>query len=177
MKKLLPFFFAPLLGACVSGTVYDQITVDQIFTYTVPTASAASKIVPSSDISVSQSATVDVSSAVSKLEKFGTLSVSALSSEVKANFDTSAVSHISISLNQLVLVDQDVSPSGETTPLTVIPDGSDILDQLSSGPCTLTITAMVNANELSSVSLPNNDELSLEYVLSLQASESITKGI
>lgn len=175
IKSLLTFF--PLLAACVTGTISDSISIDQAFIYTLPSVPTppAGTPIPVFTTTLSQSTTVDVSDAVAKMNKLGTLSFAPTVSEVKSNVDLGFVTHVRAQINSLVVVDQDVTSNSDAIGLNVLANGSDLMSEFGAGPANLSITITVST--ANGVTFPSTNMLDLEYVLGLNASESITKGL
>lgn len=177
MKIKHLFFLLPLLTACVSGTVSDDVTVDRTFSYTLPSVPTLppGTPIPVFTTTLSQSTTVNVFDAVAKMNKVGTLSFTPTSSLIKSNIDLGFVTHVRAQINGLAVANQDVSPNSNSVSLNVTASGSDIMNQLSNGPATLSI--YVTVSTANGVMLPSTNTLNLEYVLGLNASESVTKGL
>jgi hypothetical protein len=174
---LLPFLFL----ACVTATVGDSLTLDKTFTYNLPTVQAYTAT-PVYTTTLTQSAPIDVSDAVSKLSSLGSLSLSVASSTLSSNVPLSFITHIDISLTEasdttpLTVVDTDIASSaGDILSLPVLADSNDLLTYLGAGQNTLTVTLTVST--VNGGTLPSDNQLNMDYTLSLNASEMVHKSL
>jgi hypothetical protein len=177
MKKLFVLLaLAPM--ACVQATVSDSLTISEPFSYSLPDIPAGT-VIPETSLIETDSVPLDVSDAVSKLSSLGTLSFSISGSYIVSSLNLDFVSHIQVFLSEqsggspLPVVDTDVNTSGETTNLPVLASSDNLLSYLSSGPTTLTVYLTVETANLPT----GGPDLSLQYHLSLNASESVSKSL
>lgn len=171
----------PLMG-CMTGTVSDDLTVDKSFSFSLPPAPNTGVVTPVIDVKLTQSTQVDESKAISKLSSLGTLSFSITSSTLlnQSNLNLEFLMDIKVDLIQpngsdLLVCDAPVNGTATNTiDLPIVASSSDLQAYLGSGPVTLQVTLEVATNS----SLPTGSQtLNMEYVLVLNANESVSKSL
>lgn len=170
----------PLMG-CATGTLSDDLTIDKSFSFTLPDIPAG-VTPPSITTSVTQSTQVDESSAISKLSSLGTLSFSITSSTLlnQSNLNLGFLMDVKVDVIQsdgtdLLVCDMPFNGGATNTmDLLILASSQDLQASLSSGPVNLQVTLVVTTNS----ALPTGGQtLNMEYVLGLQANESVSKSL
>jgi len=174
-------FLLPCIAACVQMTVSDDVSVDDSFSYelpTLPTLPPGTPIPPYSQ-TFTQSKEEDVSDVISKLNDVGTTSFTVNASTVTASMPIPFVTHITVDIlekggGDLVVVDTDTDgSSGTTFNLPVLASSSDLLSYLGSGQVTISVSLTMSTVGLTTT-IPTGT-LTLDYMLGLNASVSVSK--
>jgi hypothetical protein len=164
--KLSKLFLASLLFAvgCVSGTATETVKLDNTVSF------SGSPLPVGVQGTLEQTAPVDVSNAVSKLEKYGTLNVSVDQNTITG--DISFLTHVKIALeNQtasVVVCDTDINTTNTVNNFPVSASGQQLLSILSDSNADLHfwITG----------SVPNNGA-TLESTIVISVSDSVSKDL
>jgi hypothetical protein len=168
MKSLLAFL--PLMIGCVQATASDDLTVSKSFSF------PGSPVGADLTATVSDTTSVDVSSAMSSLSKVGTVGLSVSSSTLSGD-DLSFLQHVNLTMQPVdgsmpvaTVVDADVSvPDGGMADLPVSLDDATLVKYLSEDGgvnLTLSITGTI----------PTGDP-ALTWTLDCNASVSVNKSL